>query len=243
MAFCPECGKAAPAGAETCASCGFGLTPDGKKGAARFKGTVIMSATVGKPAEPSKRNTAASKPLAAARPGARGKSKQHLKATMIGAGGMARSAAGSARDEPAVIKTPIVQAVVVNSPIVDAVEVETLDRATTPGVPSIPSVIVDAEPLPPSPLPDHPSVARADDDAWLRRQAGFSAAPRARFEQAHDYLPGDPMAPQPTAASRSSPRLLLNDEAMRNVDDRSWMYWAVCAVIAVTAAVLAFGLF
>jgi len=242
MAFCPECGKAAPAGAEICASCGFGLAPEGKKGAGRFNGTVIMSAPVVKSGEAANRNAAAKSqpaPASVKRSASRSSSpaKQRLKATMIGPGGRAPTVASSAHNEPAVIKTPIVQAVVIKTPIVDAVEVETLERSTTPGLPAIPSVIVDMEPLPPSPVPARPT-AHYDDDAASRQQAGF-----AQPDPAHRYLPGDPMAPQPRAAARSTPRLLLNDESMRDVDDKKWMYWAICAVIALTATVLAFGLF
>jgi hypothetical protein len=87
-----------------------------------------------------------------------------------------------------------------------------------------------------------PHVAEVVDPAGptLRRDLTPSAD--------HRYLPGDPMAPQPTAANRGSARLRLpNDELPTDTakNERVWLYWAVCGVVVFSVMVLAigFGLF
>lgn len=60
------------------------------------------------------------------------------------------------------------------------------------------------------------------------------------------YLPGDPMAPQPAAAMRpgGSARLRLSDdETGANLirPERPWLYWAICAVVVACVLLLAVG--
>lgn len=64
--------------------------------------------------------------------------------------------------------------------------------------------------------------------------------------QAGRLLPGDPMAPQPTAAARpAAPRLALSSQEGYIVprDDKKWLIWAICGAVLLSVLLLAIGLF
>jgi hypothetical protein len=60
----------------------------------------------------------------------------------------------------------------------------------------------------------------------------------------HDYLPGDPMAPQPSTASRiNRPRPFAPDESEEEQGNYILLYWAVCVAVVAAVSALAFRLF
>jgi hypothetical protein len=85
-----------------------------------------------------------------------------------------------------------------------------------------------------SPVPARPAAAQP-----VRMVAALREEPR--------YLPGDPMAPQPSAATNPrvhSQRLRVSDSVYGAPKrDRPWLYWAVGAVVVLSLVVLAMGLF
>ncbi|MET0390990.1 MAG: hypothetical protein ABW321_33775 [Polyangiales bacterium] len=99
---------------------------------------------------------------------------------------------------------------------------------------SEPPVLVEARP--PEPVSDTRAVGEA------------VTAPR--IERPQQFLPGDPMAPQPpSAATRAghSARLRLHGHDTGGYavpkSERKWLYWAVCGVVLLSVLVLTIGLF
>ena len=243
MAFCPECGKAVTAEAASCAACGNAL-PNAKKAAAaaRFNGTVMMAAPVSvKAVEPANVNAEVAAKAAAAQasssaavpaqariavgagpaPAVHAAKLPAAKATMLGAG-----IAPHAPAEPHA--GPSVRAVV--------------DVPVSP-VPERPENVAHA-PTPVAPANAAPPVRPAQPARPVQQTAREGAA-----QPAPHYLPGDPMAPQPSAAEPSpygrSQRLHIDHEPAPTVpkDERIWLYWAVCGVVVLSVLVLAMGLF
>jgi hypothetical protein len=119
---------------------------------------------------------------------------------------------------------------------------------------------VPASPSPEPPLKLHTQVAGHAANAAANTVLDYTSSAAQPSPQAHvanvvdpleahngdhRYLPGDPMAPQPTAANRGSARLRLpNDELPATVpkNERVWLYWAVCGVVVFSVMLLAFGL-
>jgi hypothetical protein len=226
MAFCPECGKSAAAGATRCIHCNYEFPVAEKKAApGRFKGTMMMAApAVAKPAAAANANTAAAATAVtvprgpvrvAAEPQPPTAPRLNVKATMIGAG----------------------IAPVVAKPAAAA-----------------PQIAASAAATPASPAARQDSHNDAKHIAMAQTQALFSPAetaakPAAAAPMAVEpreparYLPGDPMGPQPSAAMQSSPRLMLDDDSIAPpMKDRKWMLLAVGGVVLFSVLLLAFGL-
>jgi hypothetical protein len=261
MAFCPECGKAVAGetGTTTCASCGHALPVSEKKAAAtRFNGTVMMAAPVGAKAhEPanvnaSAKNAAVAKPGIAASPahnkssgGGRMATGAVTSAHGVGGGGAAQRAMARATMIGAGIAPPAVQPTAVPnvravidvpvSPMPEAPAAPVGYAATQAALPRVDAAppAHRAQPAPvqpqqPAPAPTYAAQASADD----------------RHENQERYLPGDPMAPQLSAARGHAPRTTFeHDELQVPTDERKWLYWAVCGVVLVSVLVLAIGLF
>jgi hypothetical protein len=166
-----------------------------------------------------------------------GPAGQHspVKATMIGAG----------------IAPPILR------PAISMVEPEELDAELEPeSLPAAPmQPVQQAAHVPAAPAqPARPIAAvRAVPAVELPatsprlRQVEHNAA-AAPEKPAPRYLPGDPMAPQPSAAASNtgnqSQRLRLTHETAYALpkNQRNWLYWALGAVVLLSILLLAIGL-
>jgi hypothetical protein len=226
MAFCPEGGKAAATDAEQCASCGQHFEhADKKVGAARFKGTMMMATPV--IAQPrgaananadSVDNVASSDsdpPILAEVVEPAQARKLNAKATMIGTG-----------------ISPDVMRVIQQGAPSGRVVVDVTGRSSSSGAADAAHAIPFAS----------TQVAFSQPTAADPRLVETAHATVA--SEAQRYLPGDPMAPQPMAASRgSSPRLSdsLEAAAPEAREERKWLYIAVCAAVVLSVLVLAIG--
>jgi hypothetical protein len=236
MAFCPECGKSVADEAATCTACGKALPSSKKSAAARFNGTVMMAAPVGvKVAQPANANAeqrAASATVQAA-----------------ASGGMAAEAKLAAGGGGHAGRLPAAKATMLGAGIAPA-------RSVAEPAPHTPAVraVVD---VPVSPVPERPdAVGHAATQAALPhvpRPAPQSPSAEVMPPQGQHFLPGDPMAPPPSAAEHPghgrSARLHIDHETAQPglaaipKEERVWLYWAVCGVVVLSVLVLAIGLF
>ena len=238
MAFCPECGKSVAGEAATCTACGKALPGAKKAGAARFAGTVMMAAPVGvKAAEPANANSATSANALAAQMTASAGAIVDAKVA-VGAGAVASHAHAG--------RMPAAKATILGAGLAP----RQAAAAEAAGGPAVRAVID----VPVSPVPERP-VAAAPAAQHAAPQAARPTAANTQTDrgpsQAHQYLPGDPMAPQPSAADRHahgqhSQRLHIeHEEGAPSLpkEERIWLYWAVCGVVVLSVLVLAIGLF
>jgi len=236
MAFCPECGKSVADDTAACTACGTALPSAKKAAGARFNGTVMMAAPVGvKVAEPANANSAASANAVAVQMPASARGAVEAKLA-VGAGVVSSTAHAG--------RMPTAKATMIGAGIAPHVGAATAPAAT----PSVRAVID----VPISPVPHRPgSPGHAAAQAQPPRAAAAQPPADAEHGHAHHYLPGDPMAPQPTAADRHahgqhSQRLHIDHESGAPSipkEERIWLYWAVCGVVVLSVLVLAIGLF
>jgi hypothetical protein len=179
---------------------------------------------------------------------------KHLAATMLGA------AMQPAREQapPVVAQIPVRP---VAEPAVAVVD-RPAPRARSDRPPQDGPRVIDVpvSPSPEPPLKLHTHVAGHAVNAAANTLLDYTASAAQPPQPSHvasvvdplhahngdnRYLPGDPMAPQPTAANRGSARLRLpNDELPAAVpkNERVWLYWAICGVVVFSVMLLAFGL-
>lgn len=96
---------------------------------------------------------------------------------------------------------------------------------------------------PPQPAPPEPAVPEVTASVVEPPSAPVAAVPT----QPRGYLPGDPMAPQPTAAGR--PRAERPTQRIDHAQDEGYdanyvmLYWALCVAVVIAVGALAFRLF
>lgn len=100
-----------------------------------------------------------------------------------------------------------------------------------------------------SPATTPHSARPADTVAEIVEPKNQPSAPRAALTQPMEYLPGDPMAPQPSAAKRAprgprpTHRINVDDEIAGHDGNYVTLYWAICVAVVFAVGALAFRLF